>query len=70
MSFISVLISHQAEDIGGVAVGHYLLHQYLEERKKLLGLKESRNRLLEQKVRYTPVKMAVCWLLFCYMIYL
>lgn len=39
----------EAEDIGGVAVGHYLLHQYLEERKKLLGLKESRNRLLEQK---------------------
>jgi len=39
----------QTEDIGGVAVGHYLLHQYLEERKRLLCLKENRNRLLEQK---------------------
>ena len=38
-------------DVGGVVVGNYLLHQYLEERKKLLGLKENRNRLLEQKVR-------------------
>ena len=44
-------MSQQTVDVGGVVVGHYLLHQYLEERKQLFSLKANRNRLLEQKVR-------------------
>lgn len=47
----NLLIFQQTVDVGGVVVGHYLLHQYLEERKQLFSLKANRNRLLEQKVR-------------------
>ncbi|XP_078358799.1 uncharacterized protein LOC144643419 [Oculina patagonica] len=40
----------QASSVRGrTAVGHYLLRQYLEERERLAGLKQNRNRLLEQK---------------------
>ena len=44
--------SHQAESFGGVVVTNHLLRQYLEERKKLRALKDNRDRLLEQKVKF------------------
>ena len=42
----------QAEGFGGVVVTNHLLRQYLEERKKLRALKDNRDRLLEQKVKF------------------
>ena len=64
-------------DVGGVVVGHYLLHQYLEERKQLFSLKANRNRLLEQKVRneeevnLAPLKWhGVILKVFCSLFYL
>lgn len=44
-----VAASRQAETGGGVVAGHHLLKQYLEQRETLTSLKQSRNRLLEQK---------------------
>lgn len=44
-----VSVTHQAQNDGGVIAGHHLLKQYLDQRKTLASLKQSRNRLLEQK---------------------
>ena len=40
----------QVANVGGVAVGHDLLHSYLHDREQLRREKDCRNRMLEQKV--------------------